>query len=370
MLLKKRKRMIVQTLESLNLQEIYSLLVKLLEKSPTSKSDLLDFFRTQDECKIINSHNTLSIIVMLTRQSVNRYAIKIECGQDSATFHELQWYAQYSLSGINSAFIDGSTHGNISYIIMNYIHDLTSVADIVFENNSQVKPIYQWIDTTFKADTSLFHLTERTTPPRIQYIDACEKLKLRIKEASQYPFLRAVVDNKTFNINGKSCLSPQQLLSGFYSNTSQIEKIFGNTTGIIHGDLHIGNILLSPSFEDKLFILDPGSTKPLPIQYDGGKILQSVHSGYEQIMRGQYSLFRHGKNTYSLKIDEVEQFKDVYFHICQTWDKKLLIGSLFMEAMHFLTVAPHHAQRHDEARVLYLIGVQRLNELVDILSSN
>ncbi len=40
-----------------------------------------------------------------------------------------------------------------------------------------------------------------------------------------------------------------------------------------------------------------------------------------------------------------------------------------MEAMHFLTMTPHHAAKRNEATALYLIGVLRLNEVFSIIKT-
>lgn len=191
-----------------------------------------------------------------------------------------------------------------------------------------------------------------------------------MEEASQFPFLKELIDCGSININDKAYFSPSKILNYIYSNQRLIEKIFTHHVGVIHGDLHIGNIALNSSLQGNLAVLDPGSAYLLPIQYDGGKVLQSIHSGYEQIMRDMYTLKTTGNSSYILIVDSINDLDSVYANICQTWDEKLLTGSLFMEAMHFLTMTPHHASNPDESIALYLTGVRLLNDIIASLESN
>lgn len=351
------------------MQEIYDLIMQLERRQPSLKSDLIDFFRTNKECKVIDSHNTSSIIVVLNGAEV-KYVLKIECGQNSATTRELHWYNHYSLPDIESSFIGGGVFDRFSYIIMRHIDNIESLADTIFNNSMQLNSITRWVDTAFDSDLKLFSSTKRRRSPCMQYLDAHVKFKRRTKEALQFPFLKELVECESININGRAYLSPPKILNDIYSNQGLIEKIFTHQVGIIHGDLHIGNIVHSSSFQGNLTVLDPGSTYLLPIQYDGGKILQSIHSGYEQIMRGLYTLKTTGDSSYNLIVESINDLDRAYAHICQTWSGELLTGSLFMEAMHFLTMTPHHASNQNESIALYLTGVRLLNNLLDSLELN
>ena len=361
--------MTTTTQELQNLQEIHDLIMPLERRQPSRKSDLIDFFRTNKECKIIDSHNTSSIIVVLSGAEV-RYVLKIECGQDSATARELHWYNHYSLPDIESSFISGGVFDHFSYIIMRHIDNIESLADTIFNNSVRLNSITRWVDTAFNSDLRLFDSTKRRRLPHMQYLDAYVKYKTRTKEALKFPFLKELIDCESISINGRVYLSPSKILNYIYSHQRLVEKIFTHQVGIIHGDLHIGNMVHSSSFQGNLTILDPGSVCLLPIQYDGGKVLQSIHSGYEQIMRGLYTLKATGDNSYNLIVDSIRNLDSAYAHICQTWDEGLLTGSLFMEAMHFLTMVPHHASNQNESIALYLTGARLLNRLIDSLELN
>lgn len=58
------------------MQEIHALMSRLDERQPKSRSELLMFFENCKKCKIIDSHNTLSIVVIFTGVS-RKYAIKL-----------------------------------------------------------------------------------------------------------------------------------------------------------------------------------------------------------------------------------------------------------------------------------------------------
>lgn len=352
----------------LNLQEIYDLLKALDRRQPLTKVDLVAFFRANKKCKIIDSHNTLSIVVLFKDAGI-KCALKLECGQNSTTAHELQWYQRYSLPGVEKSFIGGDVLEYFAYIIMKDFSNFESIADAVFGGRLPSRSVYEEVEAVLEADLQLFNSTKQYSAPTEQYRSACKKFAARADEASYYPFLRTLIESETININNRSYLSPQKILKDISSTQALIDRLFTSDIGVIHGDLHVGNVLQHKTSEGKLLILDPGSVNLLPFCYDGGKILQSIHSGYEQIIRGLYVLEYTDEGAYDLAVSSVAVLDTAYAHIHHTWHKTLLLGSLFMEAMHFLTMAPHHANKRNEAIALYLTGVQRLNELFDTLKS-
>lgn len=131
---------IIKIMRTDNLQEIHALMSRLDERQPKSRSELLMFFENCKKCKIIDSHNTLSIVVIFTGVS-RKYAIKIEYGQYSATYNELQWYKKYSLPGIKASFICGKSFRDYSYIVMSYIDEMYTLADIIFKKRPQLDSI-------------------------------------------------------------------------------------------------------------------------------------------------------------------------------------------------------------------------------------
>jgi hypothetical protein len=140
---------------------------------------------------------------------------------------------------------------------------------------------------------------------------------------------------------------------------------------IIHGDLCFGNIL----FDNKngiIKLIDPRGefgrhTLYGDIYYDLGKLSHSVLGLYDCIIFNQYCLTKTETGKYTL-----EFFRKDYKETVGTIFTKFLIDQhynfkkvRFIEALHFLSMLPLHADTPDRQKVLLFRGLQILSELLE-----
>lgn len=341
------------------MKKIYSVIKILKSFSPNTKQDLLDFFINYE---IIDSHNTESIVIIIDSDD-HKYALKIECGIDSATKVELEWYQKYKMKYLESVFVSGGYNKYFSYIITSFIKSSMPLSKVL-GNGYDTRKISDVIKVALKSDESLYNSTKENKSCIEQFKDVRIKFENRKNESMQFDYLKNLFDQSEIMINNKHFMSPELIIELLESNPFLINILFFDGVGVIHGDLHPGNIILSGS-DEKIYYLDPGIKAKLPIQYDYGKILQTIHSGYEKIMSGNYKLSYVEEEGYYLDVGWDDD--KLYEEVVSLWGEGLLKGSLFMEAMHFITMTPHHAKNEPEATALYLTGVIKLNELYESL---
>ena len=77
--------------------------------------------------------------------------------------------------------------------------------------------------------------------------------------------------------------------------------------GMIHGDLHCGNMLVTGK---RLSWVDPNGCFELPLEYDLGKLLHSVHGNYGSIIRGKYLISHISLKDYHFSYFEPKVYKN------------------------------------------------------------
>lgn len=194
-----------------------------------------------------------------------------------------------------------------------------------------------------------------------------EKYKSRFQESQQFEYLRQLLSFKNLYINGEQFPN----FNFYVSKIAKDEKLKTSLTpklyGVIHGDLHCGNILVK---DNNVYFVDPNGNLSMPIEYDYGKILHSIHGGYGSIMNGNYKLTELGKNRFEFLIKIPKAYKISFGKLSKTMPLELLIRSLYAKAMHFATMLPHHAKNEEETKALFLKGVMLFKELFSFLKSD
>ncbi|WP_148044977.1 hypothetical protein [Nocardioides marmorisolisilvae] len=114
--------------------------------------------------------------------------------------------------------------------------------------------------------------------------------------------------------------------------------------GPVPGDAHFGNIWVNRSTRSALFV-DPASFDELPISYDLGKLLQSVHLGYDRIMSG-------GEPVDSSANRHSWQYRWICSEIVNRWGVGALSDALVAESVHAVCLLPHHLHEPERFALL------------------
>lgn len=192
-----------------------------------------------------------------------------------------------------------------------------------------------------------------------KYIEA--KVTQNLKKIKNSKRIKNLQQYDTIFINGieyKNLSFYEQYLSEEY-----LQKIFKNDTyAVIHGDLTIENIICTrnPGNKDNFYIIDPntGNIHDSP-NLDYGKLLQSIHGGYEFLMatknvkaEGNRINFLFTRSAAYLELHNrlkeymqenfgIERTRSIYFH----------------EIIHWLRLMPYKIEKDGKRDLLFYAGM-------------
>ena len=317
--------------------------------------------------QIIDSHNTQSIIYLFTESKI-RYMLKAEYGSNSATHDEIAWHLKVaSIDATLPTPLLVETHRGADYafIISKYIDNASTLDQLVLSRAQSSEATIAIIKDVLEKDRHLFLKTSHACTQDQADTFFLEKYHQRTAESHRTPYLRKLLKIDAPIINGVAYRSVAEIIATIHDDSALRAIVTPEKIGLIHGDLHTGNILVNGS--GATFLVDPKTGKELPFEYDIGKLFHSVHGGYGVIMTGNFTLESLAEDTYTLSLSVPEQYIDTFDAIKKSLSSQEYIRALYAEALHFTTILPHHVANKTETTALWLRSVQLFNELVQVL---
>lgn len=148
-----------------------------------------------------------------------------------------------------------------------------------------------------------------------------------------------------------------------YFTIENLTKIFKNDIyADIHGDLTIENIICTKNKnnEDDFYIIDPntGNIHNSP-NLDYGKLLQSIHGGYEFLMATkQISVTENKINFLFTKSSAyINLYKKLKEYIEENFSKQRVQSIYFHEVIHWLRLMPYKIEKDGERVLLFYAGL-------------
>lgn len=183
----------------------------------------------------------------------------------------------------------------------------------------------------------------------------------RIKKLQQY---------KEIIINGV----PYRNLSYYekYLNEDYLQWIFQNDTyAVIHGDLTIENIICMRGFceEDNFYVIDPntGNIHESP-NLDYGKLLQSIHGGYEFLMATkELEIVENRINFLFTKSSiYVELHRLLKEYMRNNFGSERSRSIYFHEIIHWLRLMPYKIEKDGKRALLFYAGMLMvMNDIIE-----
>lgn len=334
-----------------------------------SRKELLNFFSgfLKDKVvQIIDTHNTASFIIQFKLHS-QRYMLKAEYGSPPVdTVDEIAWYKQHGKHVISTpkcyAFF---VSDNIAAFVMKYLDNVVNLDDIAVSKTYSSEKIYSFIDRALNISQSLFSENHQKKVTRKESDELyIQKLQYRLKMAQNYPYIKRLLLARHLVINDESFFNINYYIDNIAANHKLRNYLTPVNYGVIHGDLHCGNILVR---KDNMYIVDAKCSMLMPIEYDYGKIMHSIHGGYGLIMNENVCLTEIGNNSFDFHIEIPTVYKDSFQALTKKMRSDLMLRSLYTECMHFMTILPFHAAVERETVALYLKGIMLFKELFENL---
>lgn len=317
----------------------------------------------ETDFEVIDSHNTSSIIFIL-RDKGQSQVVKAELGSDTATHREINWYKDTIGTYQESLYLDSIETPHYALLLLKHKEDAQTLDEWILDNPSKDHKFAQYVLKSVQYDEAL-HNQSRVIVSQEKAGDlVLGKYKNRRAESAKISYLDELLTRRQISINGKKCLTPDFAFKKITDSSLMTNHLTPKKLGTIHGDLHTGNILIQA---DRLYFIDPSGIPLLPIEYDLGKILQSVHGKYPHIMRGEFKVNKSGVSDYEFSIDHNSAYQTAHEYLKKHIAPDMYLRSLYTEALHFATMLSHHAGNREETTALYLSACKSFDELFLLL---
>lgn len=191
------------------------------------------------------------------------------------------------------------------------------------------------------------------------YIEA--KVDANVKKIQNAEYLSKVMDYEEICINGKTVKNLSYYLQ--YLKKEHLYQIFcADTYAKIHGDLTIENIICTrnPQGKDGFYIIDPntGNIHDSP-NLDYGKLLQSIHGGYEFLMAAKSVERSHNcinfvftkSSAYAYLQKKLDAYMDANF------PKERIRSIYYHEVIHWLRLLPYKIEKDGKRVLLFYAGL-------------
>lgn len=318
--------------------------------------------------RVIDSHNTQSIIFILQGEG-GKQLIKAEIGNNTATHREITWYKllqQKNLASPSVDFVTSYATDNHAFLILEYVDSSLTIDEAVMSGHAASDVIRSHIKRAIAADERLFNATKISASSEQVDIFYMGKYRQRRREVKQHAYLEELFSQSHIVVNGQQYETPDVILERINSSKEILSLLTPTELGLIHGDLHCGNILMR---NKEFFFIDPNGNPALPFEYDIGKLLHSIHGNYGAIMLSNYELLEESPYAYSFLHSIPKPYLAAFNEVQKALGDDLLIRGLYMEALHFATMLPHHAANEKETTALFLRCVQLFDELMTFIRS-
>jgi NDP-sugar pyrophosphorylase family protein len=139
---------------------------------------------------------------------------------------------------------------------------------------------------------------------------------------------------------------------------------------LIHGDLCFSNIFCD--FKSKNFkLIDPrgkwGNTMFGDLKYDVAKLRHSLVGGFDTIINGLCTASLTESNHISMKIFEPKNHEEICTYLDSLIQNAWNLNEIkLIEGLLFISMLPLHKDHFERQLAFYSIGIQRLNEVLDV----
>ena len=258
--------------------------------------------------------------------------------------------------------------------------DFPNFRELLFQGHLTIENAKSVLKILFKTIFENLY-TEETTACPSNYLDQYHFLRVgyRIKQTlKRAPVFLDIVTADKIILNDIEYWNIPAILLFMQSSHEIREAVMPEyVSPYVHGDLHLGNILVDP-LTHNFKLVDPRGYSHCDPYYDFGKLSHSTNGKYDFLHQDLFALeYTSKKNviTAQLKyanlgiINLYDKLNDEIFSYLSKSSQYTngVIKTLFAEAMHFCSDMPFHLQDdrvENRSIAIYLTGVKQLNEVL------
>ena len=339
---------------------------KLLFLEGYFKADNRDYFK-----KYIELNNDIAIIedysagsnatTMLCSKDGNLFYRKYSFGTDAEKLNDqIKWIHNHEkkltlTKIINEYYKDGVCSYDMPYVqgavtCFNYVH--TMPFDEAWKTiNSALNDI----------DKNLHSMNRRKSDVETidKYIDS--KVLKNIDKIEKGSYIKPLMKYDFIYINGKKYHNLEYFKK--YLNKEYLEKVFKNDYySDIHGDFTIENIICKKNNKKgkDYYIIDPNTGNLHDSPYlDYGKLLQSIHGGYEFLMNTK--TVSYNDNRIDFLFTKSSKYYKLFDEYVNYLEKKFgdegLKSIFYHEVIHWLRLLPYKIEKNGDRSLLFYAGL-------------
>lgn len=307
--------------------------------------------------------NTPCHIIVFKDNNDKKFVIKLERAQSPVTTQkEVIWYSYIQDHNISfphiPEFYGGYQDQEVAFYFLEYLNEYIPASKLFVEEKFSAEELASIAIDAVTSVENLFHSLPRKKDPGIVRSAFADRLQKRFSEMYEHEYLKEILEKNEIVINGSTYQNMPFYIDRLV-NSPLLKDIENKELGIIHGDMHFGNILIKEN--NPFMFLDPNGALFLPLEYDYSKILYSTLSGYDLLHAGRYALrVKSGEYEFSLDMQQ-ERDKITKKYIEFLGERAATV--YFTNAIHTISSIPHHAKDVDETIATYLQTILILDEL-------
>ena len=257
-----------------------------------------------------------------------------------------------------------------NYCYYDMLYKPTSIPLFEYIHSTPFEETWEIIENILKKLEEVLYtnkLRKADTESINKYIDL--KVRDNITKIYDSKILKKLLRYDEVIINGKSYKNLSYYLK--YLSKEYLYDIFRDDIySDIHGDLTIENIICNLNImEEKYYIIDPNSENiNNSANLDYAKILQSIHGGYEFMMR-----------TYDISVEENQinflfiksqaysyLYKKLNEYMNSKFEKEKIRSIYFHEIVHWLRLMPYKLKKDGKRALIFYSGLLMvLNDVIE-----
>ena len=257
-----------------------------------------------------------------------------------------------------------------NYCYYDMLYKPTSIPLFEYIHSTPFEETWEMIENILKKLEEVLYtnkLRKADTVSINKYIDL--KVRDNITKIYDSKILKKLLRYDEVIINGKSYKNLSYYLN--YLSKEYLYNIFKDDIySDIHGDLTIENIICNlNTMEEKYYIIDPNSENiNNSANLDYAKILQSIHGGYEFMMR-----------TYDISVEENQinflfiksqaysyLYKKLNEYMNSKFEKEKIRSIYFHEIVHWLRLMPYKLKKDGKRALIFYSGLLMvLNDVIE-----
>lgn len=200
-----------------------------------------------------------------------------------------------------------------------------------------------------------------------KYID--EKIWGNVRKVEKAREFRNLLPYNELCINGKTYRNLEQLKP--WLEPDRLKKIFsGDMYADVHGDLTVENLICwDDGRQPAYYFIDPntGNLHESPA-LDFAKLLQSLHGGYEFLMRTEKVSVQDNQITFLSTCSKsyTEVFEQYRAWLEQKFSREQVRSIFFHEIVHWLRLLPYKIEKNGKRAVLFYAGfIMVFNDVIE-----